>query len=75
MIKHKIRDSKGNTVEVELSRGKAIKLFCYECMCWVKAEVRNRTAPLCPLYPFRPLKRENEKPHKSGLNSGKVRRS
>lgn len=69
--KHKIRDKHGNFVEVELTPKRAIKHFCYECMGFQKAEVRNCTAPNCPLYIFRPLKFDSEKAEQpSSLRQG-----
>lgn len=38
----------------DYTRGKAIKAMCRDCMAGKAEEVRNCTAPLCPLYPFRP---------------------
>lgn len=62
-IKHRIKTGKAVKVngkwepelrEVEITRGKAIKFFCYECMGFQKREVSRCTAPSCPLFPFRP---------------------
>lgn len=52
-IKHKIRDSKGALVQVELTPLKAIKKFCLECMGFQQPEIERCTAPACPLFPFR----------------------
>ena len=52
-VKHKIRTKAGKTKDVELTRGKAIKLFCQECVGWDLKEVKNCTDEKCPLYPFR----------------------
>jgi hypothetical protein len=52
-IKHKIRNSGGKLVEVELTPRKAIRSFCLECMCHQATEVPKCTAPICPLFPFR----------------------
>jgi hypothetical protein len=49
-------DDKGEPIS------KAIRYFCYECMGWQKSEVRNCTAPNCPLFPYRPLKIAPEVP-------------
>lgn len=38
------------------SMGAAIKAHCSECMGWDRNEVRNCTAPACPLYPYRPFR-------------------
>jgi hypothetical protein len=61
-VRHKIKNSKGKLVDVEMTRSKAIRYFCYECMGWQKSEVRNCTAPNCPLFPYRPLKISSETP-------------
>jgi hypothetical protein len=61
-VTHKIKNSKGKLVDVEMTRSKAIRYFCYECMGWQKSEVRNCTAPNCPLFPYRPLKIAPEVP-------------
>lgn len=52
-VKHKIKDSKGNLVEVELTPRRAIRKFCVKCMCFVTAEVPQCTVTYCPLFPFR----------------------
>jgi hypothetical protein len=49
------------TREVLLTRGKAIRLFCYECMGFQKSEVPRCTSLTCPLYPYRPGKNLSEK--------------
>ena len=36
----------------------ATKAFCLECVCWEKEEVRECTDLSCPLYPYRPYKRQ-----------------
>ena len=61
-LKHHIKSASGKLQEVTLTRGKAIRYFCYECMGWQKQEVRNCTAPNCPLFPFRPLRKDSEMP-------------
>jgi len=38
------------------SREAAVKSFCMECVCWLRAEVAQCTDPGCPLYPYRPFK-------------------
>ena len=52
-IKHKIKDDKGNLVEVTLSPIKAIRRFCIECFCFQPTEIPKCTAEYCPLFPFR----------------------
>jgi hypothetical protein len=34
-----------------------VKLKCLDCVCWVKAEVRDCTVVACPLYPVRPYQK------------------
>jgi hypothetical protein len=41
------------------TRGLAIKHFCRDCMNGVASEVKNCTAPECPLYPFRPYQKKS----------------
>jgi hypothetical protein len=38
----------------DYTRGKAIKAMCRDCMGGAVEEVRNCSAPECPLYAFRP---------------------
>ena len=53
-IRHRVRvDGKGNTKVMSFTARGAIKQFCRECVGFEKNEVRNCSAPLCPLYPFR----------------------
>ncbi|MFC1452601.1 hypothetical protein ACFLSJ_04565 [Verrucomicrobiota bacterium] len=52
-IKHTIRSSAGGTEAVRLTARSAIRAFCRECVGWNRDEVRQCTAPLCPLWPFR----------------------
>lgn len=52
-VKHKIHDSHGKLVEVELTPRKAVRKFCLECMCFVTQAVVDCTSPNCPLFPFR----------------------
>ena len=33
----------------------AVKIFCCECMGWIRTEVPLCTALACPLYPYRPF--------------------
>lgn len=52
------------------TRGNAIKAMCSHCMGCTedfisenyRADIRNCTAPKCPLYPFRPFQRKQAKP-------------
>lgn len=52
-VRHRIRDGKGGTKVMMLTRGKAIIEQCKECLGWNSHEVRYCTSPLCSLYPFR----------------------
>ena len=36
----------------------AIKAFCLECVGWQRAEVTRCTAPACPLWSYRPFRKE-----------------
>ena len=56
-----VRDWKtGGVINVKLSFKKAIRLFCLECVCGEVEGIRECTAPLCPLYSFRPYKKDGE---------------
>jgi hypothetical protein len=46
----------------EYTRGQAVKQFCRDCMCGVTAEVRNCSAPGCPLFVFRPYQTPTDDP-------------
>jgi len=35
-----------------------IKAFCLECVSWQRAEVAHCTAQACPLWPYRPFRKE-----------------
>lgn len=57
-IRHTIRhkdyiptDPKTRTVTI--TRGKAIRLFCCECMGHQAYEVKNCPDKLCPLFPYK----------------------
>ena len=53
MIEHEIRNKVEGTEVVLLTPIKAIRLNCLECICWVPSEVKNCTAKLCAMYPYR----------------------
>jgi len=38
------------------SRTAAVHAHCYECIGWVRGEVKKCTAEACALYPYRPEK-------------------
>lgn len=51
---HTIRARDGGTVEVDgYTRGRAIKLFCTECLGWGEVHPKDCTDTLCPLFPYR----------------------
>jgi len=52
-VKHIIRTKNGKMKKVALTRGKAIRLFCKECVSWDLKEVRRCEDEHCPLHPFR----------------------
>lgn len=54
MANHTIRCADGGTKVIHnyVSRSKAIKLFCTECMGWSENPSKC-TDTKCPLYPFR----------------------
>jgi len=53
-ILHRVRaDGKGRTKVVSMTRARAIRLTCIECMGFNRIEVGKCTNPLCPLYPYR----------------------
>lgn len=53
MLKHTIRTKEGNTKEVTLNLGRAVRAMCLECLGWSPDEVKKCSDPLCPLHPFR----------------------
>jgi len=51
--KHTVKHKDGGLIEIDnLTRGKAITLFCTECMGW-ETHPKYCTAPTCPLFPYR----------------------
>ena len=51
--KHTVRTRDGGTITLSVfTRGKAIKVFCTECMGW-DMHPKECTDPHCPLYPYR----------------------
>jgi len=50
-----IRVAGKKRVMEDYTRGQAVKQFCKDCMNGVTAEIRNCTAPMCPLFVFRPF--------------------
>lgn len=55
-VSHTVRTKTGGTVTLNITRGKAIKMFCTECLGW-ETHPNECTSPLCPLYPYRGLTR------------------
>ena len=53
MLKQKIRMKDGGEIEVNLSRTRAIKAMCTECMGYGEGHPKECTDKLCPLYSFR----------------------
>jgi hypothetical protein len=50
---HTVRTADGGTIQIaNLSRGRAIKLFCTECLGW-ETHPKDCTATNCALFPFR----------------------
>jgi hypothetical protein len=61
LIKKKLKEipetAKGITLKAlsgTTSPRGAIKAFCLECIGYERKEITNCTAPLCPLYEYRP---------------------
>lgn len=60
-VKHTLRTISRSThdveeINVDLTRGKAIKYFCLECLGGYQEDIRNCTVEKCALYPFRPYR-------------------
>jgi len=52
-VSHIVRSRSGENIAINgMTRGKAIKLFCTECLGW-ESNPADCTAPLCPLFPYR----------------------
>jgi len=51
---------RGIAMQARRSRAAAVKLFCLECVGYVRAEVTNCAAPQCPLFVFRPYQRGDD---------------
>lgn len=49
------------------SRQAAIRVFCLECVSYVREEVRQCTDQGCPLYPYRLAGRRQTRPATDGL--------
>lgn len=53
MKRHTVRTKNGGLIELDITRNKAIKLFCTECMGYGEENIKNCTSIHCPLYPYR----------------------
>jgi hypothetical protein len=66
---------RGVAADAVRSRAAAVKLFCLECVGYVRKDVRNCTATKCPLYRWRPYQRGDEEdgatPEISGTNAAR----
>jgi hypothetical protein len=52
-VSHVVRSRSGENIAINgMTRGKAIKLFCTECLGW-ESNPADCTALLCPLFPYR----------------------
>jgi len=52
-VSHIVRARSGENIAINgLTRSKAIKLFCTECLGW-ESSPAGCTSPLCPLFPYR----------------------
>jgi hypothetical protein len=52
-VSHTVRARSGENITIEgYTRGKAIRLFCTECLGW-EITPKECTARLCPLFPYR----------------------
>lgn len=52
-LTHIIRTKSNREKEVKITRGKAIKIHCTECMGYGEVDPKNCTSTLCALYPYR----------------------
>jgi hypothetical protein len=63
---------RGIAADALRSRAAAVKLFCLECVGYVRKDVTHCTAPKCPLYRWRPYQRGDDEddatPEISGTN-------
>ena len=74
MITHEIRaENKKGKRTVKTTPLKAIALHCIECFAFQKSMVKDCSAPLCPLYPYR-LGRDCSKRGGKGLSPEKMRK-
>lgn len=52
-LSHTVRARSGEKITIEgITRGRAIKLFCTECLGW-EDNPADCTDQLCPLFPYR----------------------
>jgi len=52
-VEHTFRVGHRETKTEMLGRAEAIKWFCFECMGFSRVDIKDCTAPTCPLYVFR----------------------
>lgn len=52
MIKHSVRSNIGTFIDVDINKGRAIKIMCTECMGY-KENPDECTDFHCPLFPFK----------------------
>ena len=66
-VKHQIKSASGKLQEVTLTRGKAIRYFCYECMGWQKQEGSQLHRSKLPVIPFQTAAERLRNAAKRGL--------
>lgn len=52
MVKHKVKHKNGEVIELNLTRAKAIKVFCTEC-CGYEYNPKECEIQNCALWPYR----------------------
>lgn len=60
---------RGIAEAAKTSRAASLKLFCLECVGYVRADVTNCTARQCPLHPWRPYQAKTDR--KPGVFHGR----
>jgi hypothetical protein len=70
---------RGIAAAVPRSRASAVKLFCLECVGYVRADVTTCTAQHCPLYLWRPYQdgsdEDSAPPQNAGANAPETRQT
>jgi hypothetical protein len=67
---------RGVAEDARRSRAAAVKLFCLECVGYVRKDVTECSAHCCPLHPHRPYQNGEEDdvtPENSGTNDSRTR--